>query len=212
LTPNQTKGKGQRGNNWESATGLNLTTSFILYPTFLAVQQQFMLTQMVSLAVIDFATQYSIKSLKIKWPNDIYQGDQKLAGILIENSLKGNTINASIIGIGININQTGFSESTMNATSFKLITGKGFDIHECFRTLCNCLEARYLQLKASNPALLQTEYLQKLYRINELHDYRINGEIINGEITDVDTDGRLQLTTVENEQLLLDLKEVQFII
>eukprot|EP01137_Pigoraptor_chileana_P015025 Opistho-2@5140 len=105
ITDNQTAGRGQRGNVWEASIGENLTFSLILKPNFLKASEQFQLNVAVSLGVLDCLSEYIDEDLKVKWSNDIYFQNQKMGGILIENTLQGYQIGYSVIGIGLNINQ-----------------------------------------------------------------------------------------------------------
>ena len=119
-TSDQYAGRGQIGSGWESEAHKNITLTFIFYPAFLPIRQQFQLTQAISLGVKDCIEHFVPKNVKIKWPNDIYINDKKTCGILIQNTLSGAQISSSIIGIGININQTHFQTNPPNPTSFKL--------------------------------------------------------------------------------------------
>lgn len=125
----QTAGKGQRGNTWEAEEGKNLLFSFVLYPSFLEARRQFILSQIVSLAIKEELSRWS-DEITIKWPNDIYWKDKKICGILIENDLSGHHIRRSIAGIGININQEVFNSDAPNPVSLKQITGKEHDRYE----------------------------------------------------------------------------------
>ena len=119
----QTAGRGQRGHTWQSNEGENLTFTALLEPTFLPPSEQFSLLQVVALAMADMLSEYGIEA-KIKWTNDIYVGNKKLVGILMEHKLHGSQIGRTIAGIGININQTEFDPSLPNPTSMRLITDK----------------------------------------------------------------------------------------
>jgi BirA family biotin operon repressor/biotin-[acetyl-CoA-carboxylase] ligase len=119
----QTAGKGPRGNRWDSEAGKNITCSLLLYPDFLPVKQHFLLSKVVALGIKDAAEQY-IRPVHIKWPNDIYYQNRKIAGILIENEITGQTIGKSIVGIGLNVNQEQFSDAAPNAVSIKQILGE----------------------------------------------------------------------------------------
>ena len=118
LAKEQTSGRGQVNNTWESSYGDNLLMSIVLYPEFLHAGNQFLLSKFVSLAIVDFLSYY-LENVTIKWPNDIYVGNKKIAGVLIENSLRGAFISSSVVGIGLNVNQTEFSSSIPNPTSLK---------------------------------------------------------------------------------------------
>ena len=118
----QTKGRGQRGNRWSSQPGENLTFSLVVKDFRIKANEQSAISQATALSLVDLLSRHEIKA-RIKWPNDIYAGDEKICGILIENSLKGSEIDWSIIGIGLNVNQTAFPEDLPNPTSMKLCTG-----------------------------------------------------------------------------------------
>ena len=123
----QTSGRGQRGNSWESEAGQNLMFSFVLYPTFLKARRQFLLSQIISLAIKEELERY-VSNISIKWPNDIYWKDKKICGMLIENDLTGVHISRSITGIGINVNQETFCSDAPNPVSLKQINGQSYDL------------------------------------------------------------------------------------
>ncbi len=158
ITREQAEGRGQRGNKWISEAGMNLTFTIVLYPHFLEPAKQFGLSQAVSLGISDHLEK-TLKGLKprIKWPNDIYVNGGKISGILIENVLSGNKISFSLIGIGLNVNQTVFGEGVPNACSMRTLSGLEFDLEDCLSSLCACLERRYLQLKAGDVAGLEAD-------------------------------------------------------
>jgi len=205
----QFQGKGQREQSWFSQSGANLTCSIILKPHFLSISNQFMLQKMVALAVLDFITLHDIQNSSIKWPNDILVGNKKIAGILIENIIKGDKINFSIIGIGLNINQTEFC-SLPDAISLKKITGKDYDINPIMEQLCQSLEKRYLQLKNSNKTI-EEEYLNHLYRFKKRADYLIENKIVEAEISDIEKSGKIVLKFNDGTNKSFDLKEIKFV-
>ena len=131
-TEYQTSGKGQRGNSWESEPGKNLLFSFVFYPTALEAKSQFNLSMLVATGLVDALSGYT-DGFSIKWPNDIYWKDQKIAGILIENMLEGKYISQCIVGIGLNVNQTVFHSSAPNPISLAQIIGKEIDREELFK-------------------------------------------------------------------------------
>lgn len=190
-TDHQTAGRGQRGNRWEAAAGENLTLSVVWFPTFLDAGQQFLLSQAVALAVHDWAAALlgPSSALRVKWPNDLYYGPQKLGGILIENALSGQQIQHSVVGIGLNVNQLGFEVPT--ATSLAGLTGRAYDLGPLAAHLLECLERRYLQLRAGRVGALRQAYLQALYRYQELYTYEVAGQRVSGQIVGVGEDGRL---------------------
>ena len=208
IAGNQTAGRGQRGNSWEAAAGLNLMLSVILKPTFLVASDQFFLSMAVSLAVSDFLKRFLPAGVVLKWPNDLYFQEEKLGGILIENSISGANIQNSIVGIGINVNQVFFQNS--RAVSMKLISGHTFELQTLAETLLECLEKRYLELQKNSRSQMKQEYWSQLLGLNEYRFFEVNGEKISGKITGTDDFGRLLVET-ENGLQTFDLKEIKFL-
>ena len=151
-TFNQSHGRGQIGSKWESEPHKNLSLSLILKPTFLPIKDQFWLTKCIALAVKDFLGSYVNDPVKVKWPNDVYIGQRKIAGILIQNNINSKKIHYSIIGMGININQVTFSDWVPNPTSLALESNKTYALETMQAELMPFLEYRYLQLKAGKYA------------------------------------------------------------
>ncbi len=120
-------GKGQRGKSWESCTGENIILSTIVKPSKLLLHKPFLLSTLVAKVCAEFVQQHIKEEVKIKWPNDIYIGDRKAGGILIENKFKGKEWQWAVVGVGINVNQTAFEESVINPTSLKRLTGENYD-------------------------------------------------------------------------------------
>lgn len=218
-TFDQQNGRGQRGNSWSSQPNKNATLSYVFHPSFLRIEKQFLLTKICSLAVADLMTeivqqndikQHESTAVCIKWPNDIYIGNKKIAGILIENTLREHHINYSVIGIGININQTEF-DSDINATSLALITSREHEIMPIINRLSEYLEARYLQLKADKYEIIDKNYLEKLYQLNNWKKYQSGNEVFNGKITNVSAIGKLQIQLESGETKEYDLKEIRFL-
>ncbi|MBJ6117084.1 biotin--[acetyl-CoA-carboxylase] ligase [Pontibacter sp. BT310] len=209
LTSEQTKGRGQRGNNWEAEPGKNITLSVILSPVFLPVRQQFYLNMAVSLAVLDLLHEYGATDARVKWPNDLYFKDKKLGGILIENTINSHSLQHSIVGIGLNINQLNFDVNT--ATSLSVITGTTINLEEITTRLLELLEKRYLELRNVRHAKLKYEYLQALYRYQEVHRFIVDGKRTEGCIVGVDEDGRLGVE-LDGELRFFDFKEIIYII
>lgn len=210
ITDDQTAGRGQRGNTWEAAPAENLTLSVVWKPYFLAAGQQFGLSQAVALAAHDWAGRFlpATGQLRLKWPNDLYFGAQKLGGILIENTLSGAIIQASVVGLGMNVNQRHFSTPT--ATSLGLLTGRYFRREELAARLLECLEARYLQLRAGRTAELQRDYLAALYRYQEWHPYEVAGRRVQGYIVGVGADGQLAVQ-MDGEVRRFGLQEIRYL-
>lgn len=210
MAENQTAGRGQMQNVWVSEPGKNLTFSVLLMPRFLAIPKQFELNKAISLALCDVLTKYFGTSARIKWPNDSYIGNQKIAGMLIENMVQASQIRHAIIGIGLNVNQTDFPPSLQNVTSFKKILHTDYDLHILLAEICKAIEVRYLQLKAGKLAELHADYVDKLYRVNEWHQFKIDGQIQPGKIYGVSPEGYLQVET-EHGFRQFGLKEIEFI-
>ena len=212
ITGHQTAGRGQRGNQWEAAAHENLTLSVVWHPTFLAATEQFLLSQAVALAALDWARRWlgasGEASLRVKWPNDLYVGNQKLGGILIENTLSGPKIQYSIVGIGLNVNQQTFTVPT--ATSLGQLTGRPYDLAEAAARLLECLEARYLQLRAGRVGQLRQEYLAALYRYRQSHWFMIDGQAVMGEIVGVEADGRLAVRLPDGVRLFA-MQEIKYL-
>lgn len=207
ITDNQHSGRGQRGNRWVSEPGKNLTFSLILKPAFLRPDQQFRLTMVISLAIADYAKSKFPDSVKIKWPNDVLVKERKICGILIENSLSGDTIQSAVVGIGFNINQTSFPN--LKATSIKQETGKDYTLEDELPLLLQAIEERYVQLRDGRINLLENDYLTNLYRKGEWHAFNTKAGALPGMIEGVDQRGRLIVQTSEGKQYY-DLKEISF--
>jgi BirA family biotin operon repressor/biotin-[acetyl-CoA-carboxylase] ligase len=212
-TFHQTKGRGQRGNSWESEPNKNVALSLILHPRFLSPDKQFFLTKVASLAVSDVMAEMPGLSgckVAIKWPNDIYVNGRKIAGILIENTLREQVIHSSVIGIGINVNQEAFADAP-NGVSLRMLTGQEFALKELLDKVCEQLEAYYLQLRAGKFSELTALYLSRLYRKDEWAGFRSGEEAFRGRITGVSAAGKLQLEREGGETQEYDLKEIAFL-
>ena len=208
ITSEQTAGKGQRGNKWEAEPGKNLTLSIILKPKSLPIARQFSLNMSISLAVYEVLTKYLGQKVKIKWPNDVLFEDKKLCGILIENSVRGQYIETSIAGIGINVNQEKFNEP--NAVSLKMILGNEIPLETIAANLFESIEANYLGIVHKEDAL-KVRYLESLYRLHEEHTYKSGDNYFKGRICNVDETGQLIIKTAEGERSF-QFKEVQYIL
>ena len=193
VTDYQTAGRGQRGNVWEAQPGQNLMFSLILKPTFLQATEQFWLNMAISLGITDTLHPLVGDALRIKWPNDIYAGDQKLGGILIENTLHGYGISWSVVGMGLNVNQTEFAYSTATSTQQQAPLPNGYDLPGLLTSLCERLEQRYLQLRSGQRSALRSDYLRLLYRYQSPHPFEGDGRIFEGTIVGVDPSGRLSI-------------------
>jgi len=208
ITQNQTKGRGQQGNNWESAPGMNLTFSLILKPFFLAVGDQFYLNIIASLAIADYLRRKSVHDVSIKWPNDVIAAGRKISGILIENQISGTSFSHVVMGIGLNINQQKFAVDT--ATSVALLTGREHPLQDELETLLEMLEARYLQLRQSDLAPLRVEYLRNMFWFGEVHTFAAGNDVFQGTIAGIDGSGKLVIKH-NGVSRAFSLKEVSFV-
>lgn len=186
----QTAGKGQYGRVWESEPGKNLLCSFIFGPLALAVDKVFRLHLCSSLAIIDTLKPFRLPELKIKWPNDIYSGNKKISGILIQNTIKEQEVHYCIVGVGINVNQTEFGNAP-NAGSLKLITNLQFNRAD----LASQLRAHLLYYfrGQQNDTKLLEEYNSLLYGLNQKFEFTSNDEQWSAYIRGVDSSGNLVL-------------------
>jgi len=211
MTQFQTKGKGQQGNSWESEPGKNLLASYIFQPKFLKAVDQFYLSKAVSLALTDLLADENIE-VSIKWPNDIYSGNKKIAGILIENSIIGSNLNSAVVGVGINLNQTVFITDAPNPVSLTQLTGKNYSIEIIAERLWEKLEIRYNELKSNDLKAIDIAYLNRLFRYQAWAFYAKQGEIFEARITGVGQFGQLILEQKDGTKTEHQFKEVEFII
>jgi BirA family biotin operon repressor/biotin-[acetyl-CoA-carboxylase] ligase len=149
--------------------------------------------------------------LKIKWPNDIYYGDKKLGGILIENLIQGTQLKHAIIGIGLNINQDSFPADAGNAISLKQILHKDYDLRVLLSDICSHIEAWYLKLKEAKKETVRIAYLDRLYWLNQQKQFRSNNSIFTGVITNVKSNGLLVVLNEQDTELEFSLKEIEFL-
>ncbi len=211
FTDFQSSGKGQPGRRWESERGKNLLLSIILYPKSVAPEEQFIISQAISLGIHDLMKSQSAES-KIKWPNDIYVKDDKIAGILIESSIMGGRIESSVIGIGININQTIFPCTVPNPVSLKLLTGKDHNRDLLLDALLGLLDIRYKQLLYGSRDKLREEYAAHLYRLGEWNEFRSGNKAFRGMINGVTTMGKVRIKMRGGEIKEYAFKEVEYVL
>lgn len=209
----QTAGRGQRGNVWSSKAGENLTFSLVWEADFVAAKEQFRISEAVALALVDTLASYGIEA-QIKWPNDIYVGHKKICGILIEHDLGPQArLARTIVGIGLNVNQTQFEDWIPNPTSIALLTGERKGTNDVFGDLYEALERRFGQLKES-PEEMQRDYLAHLYRLDRPATYALpNGKQFRATIRDVKPTGELIVEHEEGGFVKPYLfKEIEFVI
>lgn len=209
ITPNQTKGKGQFGASWEAEKGKNLTFSLIMYPFFLPLHQQFYLSIITALAVRKTLFLFLKRPITVKWPNDIYLNDSKMAGILLQTTVRSDKFSSAIIGVGINVNQVVFSDK--KAVSMANVIGEEFSLEVLLSSFLEHFECYYLLLKTNALRRLMDEYHSFLYRIDVSALYNIKGEEVSGILRGVNERGEL-LVEIANTMKTFDLKEISFIL
>ena len=219
----QTAGRGQKGKRWESRSGENLTFSILLKPEDLPAREQFILSQVVALGLLDFLRAEGVTAT-IKWPNDIYVGDRKICGTLIEPTLSGSLLSSAVAGIGLNLNQRDFDPSLPNPTSLGLVTGRSYDVKE---TLPRVLEPIFARCDKLSSAYARNgydaEYMERLYRRGAWNDFeempatvvpteQRSGLRFRARILGIDPDARLLLEHASGALRSYGSKEIKYII
>jgi len=205
----QIKGKGQRNKLWLTTKGENITLSIVIQPEHLSLSQSFLLSMCFALGVQQFFKQYAGDKTKVKWPNDIFWGDRKAGGILIENIIAGTQWKYSIVGIGLNINQSNFDGISQNAVSLKQITSKEFNVLALAKEMCELLE-RYYKKMNKDPTSIVQDYHQHLYKRNEWVRLKKGNRIFEALIIGVSSTG--QLITEHGTEELFEVGEVEWVI
>lgn len=207
MADEQFAGRGQSNQKWLSQAGKNLTFSIYLKPDFLAISQQFKLNQAVTLGITDCLIKLLGNHCKLKWPNDIYFNDDKIGGVLIENKLRGHKISESVIGIGLNVNQTEFDTALKSANSLANILGVDFDLMALLADILLAIETRYFELEAGGTSILDIAFTQRLFRFKQLCQFYDGKQIFWATIVGVGNTGLLILETDAGQQHF-NLKEV----
>jgi BirA family biotin operon repressor/biotin-[acetyl-CoA-carboxylase] ligase len=208
----QTAGRGQRGHEWHSRKGENLTFSVVLEPTFVPIAEQFAVSEVVALSLVDMLAEYGIEA-KIKWTNDIYVGDRKLVGILIEHSLAPTSLRRTIVGVGINVNQTEFDASLPNPVSMVQLLDRELNAEEVLQCFLKHLQENYEHLREGGAKSLHNRYNELLYRKNEYHTYALpSGEKFQAKIVGTAPSGALRLENEDGSAKYYLFKEVEFVI
>lgn len=206
----QTAGKGQVGNKWESDAGKNLLFSIMLEPDFLPANRQFLISQITALSVKKTYDNY-IGDVSIKWPNDIYYQEKKICGMLIENELSGMNLNASIIGIGMNVNQEEFRSDAPNPVSLFQITGKEYDREELLKHFLEYFFYYYNSLINGEEEMIRTAYRKALYRGTGYNLYKDKNGQFEAELFDIEPTGHLILKLHDGTKCRYAFKEVSFV-
>lgn len=208
----QTAGKGMGNNGWESEVGKNLTFSLAVDMGFLPAERQFLLSEAVPLGIIEVLdTLLPAEKLSIKWPNDIFFENRKLAGILINSTIKANMMDVSIIGIGLNVNQMNFQDWPTHPISMRMITGKDYDLQPLMEQIAERLLIKVKQLQ-SDPTAIEREYLNRLFRYRTWADYQVNDKVMRLFMTGIDPFGRLQLVDERQQLHQYEIKQIKFVV
>lgn len=208
----QTAGRGQRGHSWHSTEGENITLSVVLEPAFLPIVEQFLLSEIAALALVDTMRDYGIEC-RIKWTNDIYVGDNKLVGILIEHSLMGDKLSRTIVGMGINVNQLLFPADIPNPTSMALERGEKFERREVVERLMSHLGSWFEVLREGDKSLVEQRYREQMYHLDEEHTYAYrSGERFRATLRGVRASGELRLEHEDGIVREYAFKEVEFVL
>ena len=207
VTEFQTAGRGQRGNTWESEPNQNLLFSFVLYPTFIEARHQFLLSQLISLAIKETFDEYA-EGFSIKWPNDIYWKEKKIGGILIEHDLTGSRIARTLVGIGLNINQQTFHSPAPNPVSLQQITHQEHNRLQLLAQIMKRVKEGYQQASTQNNTNIKSRYHEALFRKEGLHHYKDASGLFLAKIVCIEPDGMLVLQDEQHIERTYAFKEV----
>lgn len=207
----QTAGRGQMGTSWYSTKGENLLFSLLIYPNNVVANEQFIISRIAALAVKNMLDQFA-NDIRIKWPNDIYWQDKKICGMLIENDLQGKSVENSIIGIGINVNEQDFPPELSNPVSLRQITGSVQDKEYMLETFLREFFLLYREFQKGNIEGIEDEYMFDLYRVNDYYWYEDATGKFQAMIEDVLPSGHLLLRTLGGDEVRkYAFKEVTFV-
>lgn len=217
----QTAGKGMGSNSWESEPGMNLTFSIGVDMSFMGAADQFLLSQAVPLGLLDVLDGMLVAcgellsadaSLSVKWPNDLYCGNRKLCGILINSTIHGQMMGASVVGIGLNVNQMRFHNWPTHPISLKMILGREVELKPLLEQLVDAVDRRVQLLRTAEGCVkIKKDYLNRLYRYRKWADYEVNGLRVKRYITGIDQFGRLETLDESGMKYVYDVKEVKFV-
>ncbi|MFC0604664.1 biotin--[acetyl-CoA-carboxylase] ligase [Winogradskyella pulchriflava] len=204
----QTEGRGQMGTLWQTEIGKNLTVSVFKKLSGFKVANQFYISMVVSLAIINALKTLQIPQLRIKWPNDILSADKKICGILIENVIKNNEFQGSIIGFGLNVNQKYFDDLPQ-ASSMSTLTGVLYNKDEVLSKILKQLQFYFKLLESKKYEVLKTEYESLLFRKDKPSTFRTSDNaVFSGIIQGVHKNGKLKVWTEDEIIKSFDLKEI----
>ncbi len=210
VAKHQTNGRGQMGTEWSSQDSKNLTVSVFKKVSFLNVEDAFAISMSVSISLLKALKTFNIKNLKIKWPNDIMADDKKVAGILIENVIKQKQLQSSIIGFGLNVNQTTFG-GLPNATSLLSVSGIVYDLDEVLNEILKQLQYYFDMVEFGDLNQLKRDYESELFKKDKPSQFQDhNDELFPGIILGVTAAGLLKVQT-EDDIKMFDLKEIRLL-
>ena len=208
----QTAGRGQRGNTWNSNAGENLLFSILVRPgETLEVSKQFLLSQAVALSIHDAMKCHGIDT-QLKWPNDIYAGNRKLAGILLELDYSGAFVEQAIIGIGLNVNQENFPPMDRVPVSMKMLRKRDFILDDALATILDLFEHYYTEMRFGNRDAIAAEYKRVLLGMNERHTFIDRDGHFDAVIQDIESDGHLLLQRNDGNTGRYAFKEVEMVL
>lgn len=208
-TGSQTKGKGLGTNVWHSEDYKNMLFSLIVFPE-IKIERHFVLSMIVSLAICDYLDFKGVKA-EIKWPNDIYLKNKKLAGILIENSIYGDTIKSSVIGVGLNLNQEVFPSVLPNPVSLTNVTSEIYNVDNEIELISSIISDKLTEFKNKSFTSIHEQYLNRLYRLGHTSKFKAGDRIFSGQIKDVKKDGHIVVSEPEFEEKEYYFKEIELL-
>lgn len=209
----QSAGRGMGANTWESEKGQNLLYSILVYPTFLPVRKQYLLSMASALAVCDAVREIiPDQDVTIKWPNDIYVGNRKLSGTRIDLNIGADGIKYMVIGTGVNVNQREFRSDAPNPVSLWQVTGKEHSIDNLLDAVMVRFEANYAALQQGRYGEIMEKYHQNLYRRTGFHAYEDAAGRFEAELAGVQADGIMVLKRRDGTLSEYEFKEVRFVL
>lgn len=208
LTFRQTAGRGQAANRWECDPGKNISMTVVFRPLRLEAARQFAVSMAVALGCRDWIGRY-VEGCTVKWPNDVYVGDRKMVGILIEHTISGAYIGRSLCGIGVNINQHLFLSDAPNPVSMFQLLGRELPLNLVLEELLDCIGKRYAQVH--NYPLLERDFLQSLYRRYGEYSWEDEEGVFRAAVSGIDEYGRLVLKDSGGNERVYGFKEVKYL-
>ncbi|WP_417557840.1 biotin--[acetyl-CoA-carboxylase] ligase [Mesoflavibacter zeaxanthinifaciens] len=210
VAKHQTKGRGQMGTVWSSQDAKNLTFSVFKRFDNLKLDQHFVISMVASLAVINTLKKLNLPKLSVKWPNDILSANKKICGILIENVIKQNNVAATVVGIGLNVNQVNFS-NLPQASSLLNVTGIPYDLDELLQSILKELETLFDLVESNQFKTIKTTYESYLFRKDKPSTFKNEEGLFSGFIKGVSNEGLLEVLLEDNILKTFDLKTIKLL-